>query len=95
MPQRLIACLIFVIVVVMDAAAQEATAQEANRAEQPETSAVTPTASATMYADSHETREALQTLLSKYPPQVGRVLKLDPALFSNQAYLANYPELAR
>jgi hypothetical protein len=94
MPHRLIACLIFVIVVVMDAMAQEATAQEANRAERPEESAVTSTASTTMYADSHETREALQNLLSKYPPQVGRVLKLDPTLFSNQAYLANYPGLA-
>ncbi|MDP9193945.1 MAG: hypothetical protein M3P06_19805 [Acidobacteriota bacterium] len=90
MPQRLIACLIFVIIVVMDAAAQEATTST----EQPEKSVVTSTASTTLYADSHETREALQNLLSKYPPQVGRVLKLDPALFSNQAYLANYPGLA-
>lgn len=85
MPQRLIACLIFVIVVIMDAAAQETTTSTA----QPEERAAT-----ALYADSHETREALQNLLAKYPPQVGRVLKLDPALFSNQAYLANYPGLA-
>jgi hypothetical protein len=44
--------------------------------------------------DSHETREALHATLSRFPPEVSRVLKLDPALLSNQTYLANYPALA-
>lgn len=44
--------------------------------------------------DSHRTREEFHELLSRHPPQVGRVLKLDPTLFSNPAYLANYPTLA-
>lgn len=92
MPQRIIACLFFVIAVVTNATAQEATTSA-----EPTQTAAAATATTTapsMYVDSSETREALQVVLSKYPPQVGRVLKLDPALFSNQAYLANYPGLA-
>jgi hypothetical protein len=92
MPQRIIACLIFAIIVAMDVAAQETSS---TAVEQPQESAVTSTAAKVEdSSDSHETREALQHLLNKYPPQVGRVLKLDPALFSNQAYLATYPALA-
>src|SRR5687767_12677092 len=85
MPQRIIASLFFVIALVTNAAAQEAT-----------TTASTATASTStiIEADSNETREALQVVLSKYPPQVSKVLKLDPTLFSNQAYLANYAALA-
>jgi len=45
-------------------------------------------------ADSHETREAFANTLRRYPSQVGRVLKLDPSLMTNQAYLASYPALA-
>jgi hypothetical protein len=32
--------------------------------------------------------------MEKYPPALGRVLKLDPSLLSNQAYLEPYPALA-
>jgi hypothetical protein len=85
MPQRIIACLFFVIAMVTQAAAQEATTTA-----KPE-EAVTTTA-ASIY-DSAETREELQAVLNKYPPQVAKVLKLDPALFGNQTYLANYPAL--
>jgi hypothetical protein len=45
-------------------------------------------------ADANRTREALYNQLEKYPPTLGRVLKLDPSLMSNQAYLAPYPGLA-
>jgi len=41
-----------------------------------------------------ETRDQLDRIFEKYPPAVGRVLKLDPTLMSNQAYLAPYPQLA-
>lgn len=44
--------------------------------------------------DSAMTRQQFRDLLERHPPQVGRVLKMDPALFGNQAYLANYPALA-
>ena len=41
-----------------------------------------------------QTRVALESILDKYPPAVGRVLKLDPALMTNQAYMAPYPLLS-
>lgn len=44
-------------------------------------------------ADAERTREALNNLLEKYPPALGRVLKLDPSLMSNPGYLAAYPGL--
>src|SRR5204863_4895195 len=43
---------------------------------------------------AEQTREQLQVILEKYPPAVGRVLKLDPSLMSNQAYMAPYPLLS-
>jgi hypothetical protein len=45
-------------------------------------------------ADSRQTRDDLRSLLHRYPPQVARVLKIDPILLSNASYLANYPALA-
>lgn len=44
--------------------------------------------------DSRETREQLQELLRRLPPDVGKVLKLDPSLWTNEKYLSNYPALA-
>jgi hypothetical protein len=44
--------------------------------------------------DSRDTREELRELLQRLPPEVGKVLKLDPALWKNEAYLSNYPALA-
>jgi hypothetical protein len=45
-------------------------------------------------ASAQETREELDRIFEKYPPAVGRVLKLDPTLMGNPAYLAPYPQLA-
>lgn len=45
-------------------------------------------------ADAEQTRQKLSELLDKYPPSLGRVLKLDPSLMTNAAYLAPYPALA-
>lgn len=45
-------------------------------------------------ADAEQTRRAFSEVLGKYPPSLGRVLKLDSTLMSNQDYLATYPELA-
>ena len=39
-------------------------------------------------------RDQLMELLEKYPPSLGRVLKLDPSLLANSDYLATYPSLA-
>jgi hypothetical protein len=44
-------------------------------------------------ADAGQTREQFQRLLERYPPGVGRVLKLDPSLMTNGSYLATYPAL--
>jgi small-conductance mechanosensitive channel len=44
--------------------------------------------------DSRETRDKFRELLHTYPPAVAMVLKLDPSLFNNTAYLASYPGLA-
>jgi hypothetical protein len=41
-----------------------------------------------------ETREDLQELLRRYPPDLARVLKLDPGLMANEAYMASYPVLS-
>lgn len=44
--------------------------------------------------DSREVRQQLQELLRRHPPEVGRILKLDPTLWTNDAYLVRYPALA-
>jgi hypothetical protein len=41
-----------------------------------------------------QTQAELDRLLDRYPPALGRVLKLDPSLIGNQAYLAAYPALS-
>jgi len=43
--------------------------------------------------NADKTREALEDVLKRYPPSLAYVLKLDPALLNNQAYLAPYPVL--
>ncbi len=43
---------------------------------------------------AERTREELYQLLDKYPPALGRVLKLDPSLMTSEPYLAPYPALA-
>jgi hypothetical protein len=85
MPRRLIT-LLFAAAVAVNAAAQA-----------PATATSTPASSTSTVvtdSDSHETREAFETMLRRYPSQLARVLKLDPSLMSNQTYLANYPALA-
>jgi hypothetical protein len=42
-------------------------------------------------ADARQVREQFQSLLSKYPPDLGRILKMDPTMMANQQYLAQYP----
>lgn len=44
--------------------------------------------------DAGDKRRALRQVLEKYPPGVARVLKSDPTLLTNPAYLAQYPLLA-
>ena len=44
--------------------------------------------------NANETRQQLYRVLEKYPPALGRVLRLDPTLMTNQGYLTSYPQLA-
>ena len=41
-----------------------------------------------------ETREQLERVLDQYPPSLPRVLRLDPTLLTDSAYLQPYPTLA-
>jgi hypothetical protein len=43
--------------------------------------------------DARLTREAFLNVLQRFPPAVGQVLRLDPSLLTNPAYLASYPAL--
>jgi hypothetical protein len=43
--------------------------------------------------DSAETRELFNDVLSRHPREVGVILKLDPSLFGNEAWIASYPAL--
>jgi hypothetical protein len=56
--------------------------------------APTTSGTAAVDADSRQTRDELRSLLRRYPPELGVVLKLDPTLFSNQTYMTHYPALA-
>src|SRR5262245_4185641 len=46
---------------------------------------------AALETDAREVREELERLLMRYPPEVGRILKMDPTMLTNQQYLAQYP----
>jgi hypothetical protein len=46
-------------------------------------------------ASASQTRDELRSMLREHPPQVAAVLKLDPSLLTNQAYLATYPDLTQ
>ena len=43
---------------------------------------------------AEDVRRAFREVMNRYPPALGRVLRLDPTLLSNEAYLAPYPALA-
>ena len=42
---------------------------------------------------AEEVRSQFMAVMKKYPPELGRILKLDPGLFHNEAYMAPYPAL--
>ena len=45
--------------------------------------------------DAQTTRKAFQEVLRTYPPSLSRILRLDPMLMSNDAYLAPYPSVVQ
>lgn len=52
-----------------------------------------PQASLAVETDARQVREQLESLLMKYPPDVGRILKMDPTMLTNQLYLSQYPSI--
>ncbi len=44
--------------------------------------------------DAAQVREEFRELLDRHAPSLGRVLKLDPSLMTNDEYLATYPAVA-
>lgn len=60
----------------------------------PTTTSATTTQAVVVDTDSTVVRQQFHELLHRHPPQVGRVLKMDPQLFNNASYLATYPALA-
>ena len=51
-------------------------------------------AAAALNQNATETRQEFYRVLEQYPPGLGRVLRLDPTLLTNEAYLASYPRIA-
>lgn len=43
---------------------------------------------------AEQTRQDFYEILEQYPPGLGRVMRLDPTLMINAAYLASYPRVA-
>jgi hypothetical protein len=44
--------------------------------------------------DARRTREQFRELMQRFPPDLARILKMDPTLLRSDAYLAQYPALA-
>jgi hypothetical protein len=75
-------------------AVQEPAPSSARRASQGGGAVGSTPVSAVEAGNAEQTRQDLEQVLEKYPPSVGRVLKLDPSLMNNPTYLAPYPALA-
>jgi uncharacterized protein (DUF2062 family) len=72
-------------------------ASAAQRRPAPANAAASQEATASPRADgatAEETRRDLENLLRQYPPALPRILRLDPSLVGNPAYLEPYPALA-
>ena len=63
-------------------------------AQPPAVEAQTPPSPPALSQNAKETRQQFYRVLDQYPPALGRVLRLDPTLMTNQAYLASYPNVA-
>lgn len=90
-----IAVLLVFIVSACAMTAQEAETTTAAATETVATTAGTAAATNTLAteADSRQTRERLRQILHRLPPEVGKVLKIDPSLWRNETFLKTYPAL--
>ncbi len=92
---RTTAFLIAIIFILLSATTATAAVPAGQQTTTVTTTAQAVTTSTAPEGDSREVRNDLRTLLNRYPPEVGTVLKLDPTLFNDAAYLASYPDLAQ
>ena len=78
-----------------DLAAQETTTATTTETETAETATSTEaTAEETTSQPSHAVRDELTRLLQNHPPEVSRILAVDPTMLSNEPFVARYPDLA-
>jgi hypothetical protein len=91
---RTLTCSVLLAVVLSLASSTLAVAQQRAPVERPEPAQAAPQVFVDQSQDARETRESLEELVKRLPPAVGRVLRTDPSLLSNEAYLATYPALA-
>lgn len=56
--------------------------------------AAAPMTASGLATNAAETREGLRELLGRYPPDLARILKLDPSLMANESYMGAYPLLS-
>jgi hypothetical protein len=82
------------VCVAVASAASAQTPARTTPAPQVQSPAVTPEVAPVSDLDARATREELRQLMSRFPPDLARVLKLDPSLLQSQQYLAQYPTLA-
>jgi hypothetical protein len=81
-----------------EAWAQEAVDETTTTAEATTTADKTTTAPAERESEAYSsgrTRTEFSQLLRQHPDELATILKLDPTLLSNEAFLAGYPELAK
>lgn len=72
-----------------------ASAQQVERPTAPRQAAqAPPQVTVPVNQNADETRREFYEVLQQYPPALGRVLRLDPTLMTNEAYLASYPTVA-
>lgn len=86
---------VFVAIAVAGALPSAAAAQSVETPARTQQKVVAPQpAPAQTNQNAAESRQAFYEVLDTYAPSLGRVLRLDPSLMTNQAYLASYPNLA-
>ena len=92
----LAASAVILVLLLTPASAGAQTAPGVRSPGQPPAPAPTEATTAAVLGDfsAERVREQFNEVLEKYPPSLGRVLKLDPSLMSNDAYLAPYPGVA-
>lgn len=93
---RIAAALITLVLVTLPAGAMGQPAAAVKPAGQPPApvAILVPAGAPASDFDAERVREQFYEVLQKYPPSLARVLKLDPSLMGNEAYLAPYPGVA-